>query len=199
MRCPKCTNRPHAGGGVRARLTRALHGRSGRSCHPLERPARPANRQADLAKGVLPFACHMAVLPDGRHCPTGGEDGTVHVWNLATGKQTGQWNGHEGPISDIAVSADGRLAVTCGHDHTVILWDVATGSQVRQFPVPGQDRAQCVAIVPDGNVLAAGKAGQLVLWNASTGAHNPPVPKSAPRSSTTTPSPCRCRPTAGAS
>ena len=68
------------------------------------------------------------------------------------------------------LSADGRRAVTGSDDHTVILWDVDKGSPVNHFTMPEQDKYPSVAILPDGNVLAAGGAyGQLVVWDANTG------------------------------
>jgi WD40 repeat protein len=60
--------------------------------------------------------------------------------------------------------------VTGSRDHTVILWDTVHGSQLRRFRMPGDDRARSVAILPDGNVLAAGLLGHVILWSASTGA-----------------------------
>jgi WD40 repeat protein len=113
----------------------------------------------------------IAVFPNGRRALTGGEDGIVHVWNLTTRVQTGQWNGHEGPVSNVSISADGRRAVTASQDRTVILWDAEHGSQMQRFTMPGVDRPKCVAILPDGNVLAAGGlVGHIVLWDAQTGA-----------------------------
>jgi WD40 repeat protein len=112
----------------------------------------------------------LAVFPLGQRALTGAEDGIVRVWNLRAREQSGQWNGHEGPISDLAISPDGRRAASGSHDHSVNLWDAVHGSQVRRFMMPGQDRAKGIAILPDGNVLAAGLFGHLVLWDADTGA-----------------------------
>ncbi len=131
------------------------------------RTGRPIGRLGSQDGVVRAHA--LAVLP-GRRALTGGEDAIVHLWDLGTREQSGQWSGHEGPITDISVSADGRRAVTGSLDHTVILWDVAHGSQVRRFKMPGEDRARGVAILPDGNVLAAGLFGHVILWDANTGA-----------------------------
>jgi WD40 repeat protein len=130
---------------------------------------RPIGRLGSSQNGVVRSHA-LAVFPLGRRALTGGEDGNVHVWTLATRAQAAQWSGHEGPISDISISADGRRAVTGSHDHIVILWDVIHGSEVRRFRMPGVDRAKGVAILPDGNVLAAGLLGHVILWEANTGA-----------------------------
>jgi serine/threonine protein kinase len=111
----------------------------------------------------------IAVFPNRRRALTAGKDRLVHVWEMTAGKELGQWAGHEGLISDVAISPDGRRAVTGSHDRTVILWDTATGSPVHRFSMPGQDFSPSVAILRDGNVMAAGGAfGQLVLWDRET-------------------------------
>ena len=89
---------------------------------------------------------------------TGAENGTVYIWNVDTCKLTAQWKGHSGPISEIAISAGGRHAITSSQDHKVILWNTATGSEVRRFTMPNDDEAKGLAILRDGNILAAGRA-----------------------------------------
>jgi WD40 repeat protein len=119
-------------------------------------------------EGLIHRHC-IAVFPDGRRALTGGKDRLVHVWNLAMGKETGRWEGHNGLICDIAISPNGRRAVTGGHDRSVILWDVATGSPVHRFSLPDGDNMPSAAILPDGNILAAGGVvGHLVLWDGRT-------------------------------
>ncbi len=133
------------------------------------RVGRPIGKLGASQNGVVRMHA-LAAFPDGRRALTGGEDGIVHVWNLGTRAQSAQWSGHEGPISDLALSDDGRRAVTASRDHTVILWDAVHSSRLRRFRMPGEDRPKAVAILPDGNVLAAGLLGHVILWDASTGA-----------------------------
>jgi WD40 repeat protein len=53
----------------------------------------------------------------------------------------------------------------------VILWDATKNTQKNRFLMPDKDRARGVAILPDGNVLAAGATlGQVVEWDAVSGA-----------------------------
>ena len=40
----------------------------------------------------------------------------------------------------------------------MILWNTATGSEVRRFTMPNDDEAKGLAILRDGNILAAGRA-----------------------------------------
>src|SRR5262249_7563190 len=55
-----------------------------------------------------------AFLPDGKTLAVGGEDADVHLWDVTTGKETGQFKGKkDSQIRGLALSRDGKtLAVT---------------------------------------------------------------------------------------
>src|SRR5207244_3714414 len=70
--------------------------------------------------------------PNGRILAAVYDDGTILLWDIATGhvlqhlmfktKNLSSW-------SAIAFSRDGKLLAS-GNDDTVILWDIATGKQI---------------------------------------------------------------------
>ena len=75
----------------------------------------------------------VALSADGQLAVSGGSDGTVRVWDPATGAQVGApLTGHDGPVWAVALSADGELAVSGGGDGTVRVWDPAAGSPGRR-------------------------------------------------------------------
>ena len=64
---------------------------------------------------------------------SGSDDGTVRVWDLATGTPVGDpFTGHTGSVYAVAVAElDGRpVVVSGGDDGTVRVWDLATGTPV---------------------------------------------------------------------
>lgn len=61
--------------------------------------------------------------PDGKHLVSGHEDGTVRIWDAATGRKVGDLAGHVGPVYGVTFLGPAWLA-TCGKDGTVRLWKV---------------------------------------------------------------------------
>jgi WD40 repeat protein len=62
---------------------------------------------------------------------SGGQDGTVRLWDLAAGRLRGEpLRGHEGRVTSVALgTVAGRpVIVSGGVDRTVRVWDVAGGS-----------------------------------------------------------------------
>ncbi|MFF3940365.1 AAA family ATPase [Streptomyces phaeofaciens] len=118
-----------------------------------------------------------AVLPDDRALVvSGGEDGTVRVWDLATGQRVGKpMTGHSGHVASVAavMLPDGRAwAVSGGQDGTVRVWDVDTGQSVCVIQADHGDFPKVAAVVlPDGRALAVsgGYDGTVRVWDLATG------------------------------
>jgi len=64
----------------------------------------------------------VAVTADGKYVISGGEDKTVRVWELATGKEVQRFTGHTDWVRSVAVTADGRYVISGSGDKTVRVW-----------------------------------------------------------------------------
>ncbi|MET0622964.1 MAG: caspase family protein [Pyrinomonadaceae bacterium] len=116
----------------------------------------------------------VAVSRDGKILAGSSTDGTVVLFDVATGRKLRALKGHTEPVSDIALSPDGRTLVSGSNDKSVAVWDVATGRVLRSFKNLDAE-VNAVALSPDGRVAAAGVgdgAGKqnVKVWDAQTGA-----------------------------
>ncbi len=67
----------------------------------------------------------VAVAPDGKLAATADDDGnSVRFWDLATGKQVGQFAGTPGLVEGMQFSPDGALLAVSATDTTVVIVDV---------------------------------------------------------------------------
>lgn len=98
----------------------------------------------------------LAVSPDGARLASGHADGTLAVWDRATGKQLGSVEAHAGEVSHVAFALGGKLVFTLGRTE-LLGWSV--GDTITPAPEPHRTLGRgitCVVVAPDGKVLFAG-------------------------------------------
>jgi WD40 repeat protein len=111
----------------------------------------------------------VAFAPDGATLASAGDDGTVRLWDPATGEARRTLTGHGDWVRAVAFASDGATLASAGEDGTVRLWDPATG-EVRRTLTGHMGRVGAVAFAPDGATLAsAGDDGSVLLWDPATG------------------------------
>jgi sterol desaturase/sphingolipid hydroxylase (fatty acid hydroxylase superfamily) len=111
----------------------------------------------------------VAVSADGHCLVTGSADGTVKVWDAATGRERLTLTGHARPVHSVAVSADGHRIVTGSADLTAKVWDAQTGQEQRTL-VGHTRTVLSVAVSADGRCIVTGSADMTAkVWDAQTG------------------------------
>jgi WD40 repeat protein len=125
--------------------------------------------QRDLHKHVLPgiIRC-MAFSPDGHLLLTTGQDMSLWLWEVESGRQLRQLQGQTGRVECVAFSPDGKLAFTGGIDGIARLWEVESGDELLHWkahtsPIEG------VAFSPDGRLILTHGGSMARFWRVESG------------------------------
>jgi WD40 repeat protein len=89
----------------------------------------PAGEVIDLPIGhaVQPWREPVSALAwshDGKTLASGGGDGQVWLWDVATATALRRYPGHEGRVTTLAFSSDDRTLVSGSDDTTALVWDL---------------------------------------------------------------------------
>jgi WD40 repeat protein/serine/threonine protein kinase len=100
---------------------------------------------------------------------TASKDGTVRLWEAATGKELAVLPGHADEAAWATFSLDDRTLATAAGDGTIRLWDIAT-QQVSAMLRGHSSAVVTVEFSPDGRLLAsAGNDRRIKLWELPSG------------------------------
>ena len=111
----------------------------------------------------------VAFSRDGDRLASASNDGTVRLWDPATGQPTHTLEGHTDRVNGVAFSPDGHQLASASDDRTVRLWDPATGQPTHTLK-GHTGGVNGVAFSRDGSQLAsASDDGTVRLWDPATG------------------------------
>ena len=115
----------------------------------------------------------VAFSPDGKTLALASFEGTVQLWDVATGKLLKTLKGHSSGVGAVAFSPDGRTLASGSHDQTVRVWNVETRRELLQLDPGSIDFGQVrtLAFSPDGRQLLAG-GSRAAFWSAAPSVWN---------------------------
>jgi WD40 repeat protein len=134
-------------------------------------------------KGLGEAVLAMAFSPDGKYALSGGTDGSLRLWDLASGRELEAIQAHEGSVGTkaVAFSPDGRSVLSVGgSDGLAKLWNISSGSLIRAFQVSddyfvgikrmGGLVSGWVAFTPDGKrIVYMGSDASFRIFDVATG------------------------------
>jgi serine/threonine protein kinase/WD40 repeat protein len=152
-------------------------------------PEASASNKSNESKGGLTlirrFEGHTGPVkdvefsPDGKLAVSGsgwpGGDGTVQLWDVATGKPVRLLGDLGNLATAVCFSPDGKRIAASGFETAVHLWDVESGREIATYPQPANTVVESLAFSPDGRRLLVtghmrlGTQGKAELWDTQTG------------------------------
>ncbi|HEV3443263.1 MAG TPA: WD40 repeat domain-containing protein, partial [Gemmataceae bacterium] len=132
---------------------------------------RPLDNPPILNKGSQPPGAvwTIAFTPDNKVLLSGGADGRIRFWDVASGQLIRSVLGHRADVWSLVVAPDGKLVASGGEDGSVALWEMPSG-QLRRRLDTKQGLIRAVAFSPDGQTIASGGLDNAVcLWDVPSG------------------------------
>jgi periodic tryptophan protein 2 len=112
----------------------------------------------------------MVYSPDGIIVATGGEDGSIKMWNSTTGFCYCTFKSHTAPITSVCF-ANSSVVISSSLDGTVRAHDLHRYRNFKTYTSPTPTQFTSLAVDPAGEIITAGSMEpfHVYVWNLQTG------------------------------
>ena len=107
----------------------------------------------------------MAISPDGKNLISGSGDGSLILWDIASGKIRRTFSHVGGWVNAVGFTSDGQTIISCSHNKGINLWDITTGELLYSL-----DGFNPIAIAASGRIFgSSGGPSEIKIWDVVTG------------------------------
>lgn len=138
----------------------------------IERWSIPKQKRLDAPPVLQGGVYALDYSPDGGILASGGQDGVIRLWDLATRQVLREMPGHTEFVRWLRYSPDGKWLATMDHSAKGLrIWNPATGELVHHVTVSGSS----FAFTPDGQSIAVAPGYQakgepvITFWDVKAG------------------------------
>jgi WD40 repeat protein len=136
--------------------------------------ATPAESESRVLLGHTGPVWSVAITGDGNRAVSASLDGTVRVWETATGNEVARFEGHNSCVYSAVILPDGKRVLSgsaardpnAPGDWSVCLWDLETGHELNRWEGEGDGISSIVSASGDLAVIGA-YSGRVTFWNVT--------------------------------
>ena len=137
-------------------------------------PTKFDNRPTELGDGAAEVLA-IAYSPDRETMATGGADKIVRLWEVASGRIVGKFEGHADAVAGLAFSPDGKRLASASYDRSIRIWDLSNWRAGAPTPPAKvlnghKNWVFAAAFTPDGSRLVSVSYDRTVkVWDLASG------------------------------
>jgi WD40 repeat protein len=113
-------------------------------------------------------AWSVVLHPDGKRAVSSAADGSIHVWEVATGKTLRQMKVAKHFLLPLAIHPDGQMLAVGEADGRISLWNLDTSEPIRTLTGHIAYTHQ-LTFAPNGRLYSGGMDGTVRAWDVAAG------------------------------
>lgn len=131
---------------------------------PLVTDASPQFIRLKVLEGDVKRVNVVSFSVDGSYFVTGGEDGTIKIWESENFNKIVTLNGHKNGVNTLAFSSDGKYMASAGNDNKIKLWQTSDWKEIETLKSEG--RVKSVIFSMDTvHLITGNEKGELIIWD----------------------------------